>query len=546
MAQIIPLVTEALEKVESGTPGERGPLASMPGITGYLATTSELLPPWPSRQRDIVMSAEWKNNDHLAGILYHAQMRLMATLPLFEAKKPTVTAHVEAADEFQERIYLTSEFGEGLPVTMEKAAEDYLAADNGMHLEVMGAGDPAGPIEGPALGIRHLDSTLITRTGHPIYPALYRSPDNGKLYKFHFSRIISVSQMPSSRRSANGVGFSSVGRSFQVAQTLYDGLVYQLEKMGSRPQTQVVYSESMSATEMIKHFMVAEEMMNQLGLKRFTKVIALGNVKGLGKLDLNNFELFNQEIMTLMAIYSLCYIWGLNVRTLFPYNIGGGSSDAELSDVIGRSQLPAAWMRSLRHQFNAKVTPSYLKTVFDNKNDEEDQQKAVIDDIRARSRQRNMASKVTTESIERRLMLRNGEITREDFADMELSAGRLEDGTSVAALFSSQDKTIAPLLVLEGIEKPLVIEANTPKEARLAIHLAQADAYEYLASTTSLAQQRRVKQALAALEWLDSEYKTAGLMQLTEDSSPDEQEEAESEGFPRQEPTTVSPFGRSA
>lgn len=504
---VIPLVEEALEKVETGTPD--GVARSVSSALGYMVQTGRLIPPWPTRARDIYLRRACLENDHLDGLKYHAQMRLMATLPRFEAKKPTVTAHVEAAELFNERIYLASEFGEGLPVTLEKGSDDYLTVDNGMHLEVMGEGDPAGPIEGMPLGLRHLDSADVERTGHPIYPAIYRSPDSGKSYKFHFTRIISIAQMPSPIKSANGVGVSPVSRSFQIAQTLQDMLVYKLEKMGARPQTQVIYSDSMSATDIVKHFMVAEEMMSQLGLTRFAKIIALGNVKTLNKLDLNNFELFNEEIATLMAIYALAYIWGINVRTLFPYNTGGSSGDAELSDVIGRSQLPSAWMRSLRHQLNAKVCPPYLHTVFDNSNDEEDQQRAIIADIWARSRQRNMAAGVTTEMVERRLMQRNGEITREDFEEMELADGRLSDGTPVATLFETTDKVIKPLLLLEGVRNPLVIEDNEAQAMKRAIHLAQGKVYKVIAATASQPQLRRIKQALAALDWLDRQYQIA-------------------------------------
>ena len=65
-----------------------------------------------------------------------------------------------------------------------------------------------------------------------------------------------------------------------------------------------------------------EELMNQLGLQRYAKQVVLaGDDIEVSKIDLNNFEPFDEQVGTLMAIYSLAYIIGLDVRDIWPITL---------------------------------------------------------------------------------------------------------------------------------------------------------------------------------------------------------------------------------
>jgi hypothetical protein len=352
--------------------------------------------------------------------------------------------------------------------------------------------------------VRHLDSINCIRTGDRRYPVKYF--EDGTWYKFHWTRIIYMSQQPSGRANMFGVGFSSLSRSFMLGQILKDQLVYKMEKMGSRPTSKLVVGNNMSAEDMLRSFMMAEELMSELDLTRYAKVVFLGgeNVSA-DAIDLNNFEPFDEETGTLMAMYTLAFTWGLDVRDLWP--VAGGSVGSEqMAHMRARGRLPADFTDDLKAQMDLKLAPSYLKTKFDFQDDEEDQQRAVIADIRSRRHERMAKTGTLDGEAMRRLMVLDGDLPREEFVRQQLDEGKMEDGTPVATLFFSDDPIVRALTTLDDVENPLYFEDNDRETVMRSLHIRQADAYAVIAKTRSVSQQRRARQALAALEWLESKY----------------------------------------
>ena len=87
--------------------------------------------------------------------------------------------------------------------------------------------------------------------------------------------------------------------------------------------------------------MMAEELMDSLGLRRYAKTVVIGGEVDIDvkAVDLNNFEPFDEETGTLMAMYALSYIWGLDVRDLWP--ISGAKSSDQVANMKARGRLPA-------------------------------------------------------------------------------------------------------------------------------------------------------------------------------------------------------------
>lgn len=508
-ARIINLVEDSI----SENPTAPGAAAAMiAGAASYIVRTGDMLPPWWSRHRDIELHRFLKDNNHLSGLSYLATTKL-ANIPLsFVPKDPTITSHVDAGLEFTEDLNLGSEFGETLRATMKKFIEDYLVLDNGGFIEIKGPGRPDGPITGRVHSLRHLDSINCVRTGDRRYPVRYY--EDGKWWKFHWTRIIYLSQNPSSRAAMNGVGFSALSRSFMLGQILKDQLTYKMEKMGSRPTSKLIVGNNISGDEMLRSFMIAEELMNELDLTRYAKNVFIGgeNVSA-DHIDLNNFEPFNEEQGTMMAMYALAFAWGLDIRDIWPVT-GGGQAGEQVAHMRARGRLPADFTADMANQMDLKVCPPYLKTQFDFKDDEEDQQRALIMDIRSRRLERMAKTKTLDREAMRRLMLLEGDLPREEFVRQQLEEGKLEDGNHVATLFYSSDPIIRALTTLDNVDEPLHFEDNDPDEVTRAIHVRQANAYAVIAQTRSTSQQRRAKQALAALDWLEQKYVDQGMSNL--------------------------------
>jgi len=473
----------------------------------YVIKTGDLVPPWWSRTRDIELHRLIKQNNHLSGIAYAATTKLKNIPVYFVPKNPTISAHVTYAENFTEIVRLSSEFGKGLRKALEKFIYDFLIFDNGGFLEVLGDGPKDGPIIGAPHGVAHRDSLRCTRTGDFLFPVIYEA--HGKQtgrYKLHFTRVIEMSQQTSGIASMNGVGFSAASRSFEIGQVLADQLQYKLEKMGTRPSSKLVVAKGIETQKALKSFLMAEELMNNLGLRRFAKTVVIGGPPDIdvGSVDLNNFEPFDEETGTLMAIYALAYTWGLDIRDVWP--VQGAKSSDQVANMKARGRLPADYTSDLKDQFDLKLCPQFLEARFDFQDDEEDQLKALNQDIRSRRVSRVAETGSVDSEGQRRMMLESGDMGREEFIRQQLASGKLEDGVSIAILFYLDDKVIKPLVQLDGITDPLIYEDNNKEDAIREIHVQLAECYKFIASTASEPQVRKARMAVAALEWLAEQY----------------------------------------
>lgn len=500
--QVEELVEEVSQKMTIGG------LALWQHALRTLQSISDTIPPWWSPARDAALDEIVTTYDHLGGILYAASTKLV-NIPLkFVPKNPKVASHQDLAVAFTEQVKAMSGYGQGFREEYKKGIYDYLGSDNGMFFGVMGPElfDWDKPLNTMATGIRHLDSHYVQRTGNPLYPILYTDMEfGGSQWYYHFSRVIMLSQMPSSRKPRFGVGRSAMGRSVRVGQTLNDQLNYKRERMGSRPSPGITYIKGGEAADIFKSIMLSKEMMDNLGLTNYAMEVAMGiPIDGdLGRIRLNDFDLFDEEVGTTIGIFTLCYIWGIDPRDVWPMQ--GSKQGNETTNMIARGKLPAEFTQDVKGQFDAKLCPPVLEAVHDYQDDEEDQAKALNSDIRARRRERNAKSGLMDKEAERRLMVVDGDLSREEFIRMQLEEGKLEDGTPIATLFYSTDALLSSLLAIPNIENPFLYSQNDKDAILEVIEEKKAECYQVLAAG-GRRNTEKGSQALAALEWLESQY----------------------------------------
>jgi len=469
--------------------------------------------PWWSRTRD-------KDGENASIVMGKAQNKLAAIPIKIVPNDLSIVAHVRQANMFIERLTNNSEFGLGLHQTMLKFAEDYLGQDNGAFMEILGDGDPSGPIIGPVMGVRHLDSSYCTRTADPIYPVIYTGED-GKDYKIHNARIIFISQMPSAKREMHNVGFCSMSRSLRIIQNMHNVLNYQDEKMGARAASQILVGSGITGKEIIKTIAASSHMMDNLGLENLARTVALGSATGdidLKRIELNNFDPFDESTTKTFAAYALASAWGLEFQELIP--IQGTKSSEIVSLQRARVGLPQAFMKSFMHQANIKLVPPYLQVQMDYVDDQADQQHAIIEDITSRSFERQMAAGVTTPEVVQQVMFERGYINRGQLRSMQLARGKLENGTPVQSLFFNKSYE-SYFLVPES----LLLGGDDPEAALAAIKANEVYIYNIVGTTGSGIVHNQAEEALLALDWLKSEYKNSLMQQQMEPDEEGEQEE---------------------
>lgn len=480
-------------------------------IVPWMANAGLYMPRWWSTARDSALRKFWKGSDHLAGAIYTVQSKMVSIPPRVVARNPSNREHVKDAERWHNLLLETPEFGAGWDDFYKKWIEDYVSADNGAFAEVIGDGDPIGTISGAPLGVAHLDSSKCQRTGDPIYPVLYTSI-NGKKHKMHFSRVMFASQMPSPIAKMNGVGFCAVSRSINVAQTLVDILEFKQEKLGSRPHRAILIPQGgLDPEDVANAFQVAESNMDAQGLSRYSKVVVTGS-GSLKDADIKKVELsslpdgFDEESSLILGMATISLAFGMDAKELFPaISSSASKADALLQHMKQRRKGPGEIMGAIRKRINNYYLPPHLELKFDYQDDAQDRQQAEITKLRADTRLQDANSRVMNMNVTRAQMADLGEISRLQFAEMELQDGRLMDGSSVLTLFYKDD---APDYLDLGTDDPLNTRKNDEESMRIMMQEKAAQVVRELAKATDDEDKIFLKQALSALAYLEKYYDT--------------------------------------
>jgi hypothetical protein len=166
-----------------------------------------------------------------------------------------------------------------------------------------------------------------------------------------------------------------------------------------------------------------------------------------------------------------------------------------------------------------KPVPSHLQVIFDNQDDEQDRQQAEIREVRSKIRKEDLASEVIDIHTAREQMLDAGDITEQQFDDMELNDGRLPDGTDILNLFLTTEPAIQEMLSI-SIGDVLNAKENDAEMVLQAIEDKLLEVRAILVNPIRPKVFEQAKQAFAALVALRGLYEGAKVTQQIEDGEP--------------------------
>lgn len=406
---------------------------------------SERILPWWSRKRDEFLFETMIRSDMLSSAIFVTSARLFS-VPFNIIPKEKDNRHNREIAKWSDMLLKDSWESE-----MFRAIIDWQTQDNGMFLEIMGGGDPSGPIEPTlvpgtstylyGLGMRHLDSQRATRTGDPEYPVRYRAKDaRGRVreFKLHHSRVLFDSQMPSPREDKKGVGMSGVSRTISHVIHLQDIDILKEEWLGSRPVSEIIFGKGMSAGQIEVAFTKADEKANAESLHRFAKIVFMGidgnpelvRAAGLERIALKRLpEGYDEEKAVTVAINVLAMGLGFDARTLWPATVRGATrADAEVQHLKTMKMTPGIWVETLIRKLTKKYCPVSCLVTADQQDDEQDQIVAGNRQARAALRQTMLDSKQIDLLVCYEMMLEDGDLSELQF---EYLVGRMEAGEIV-------------------------------------------------------------------------------------------------------------------
>lgn len=483
-------------------------------LVRWLAKSGTYVSPWWSEQRDIDLRQFWKKSDHLSGAVYSMTSKITSipfkVVPRNIADRSEFARAQRLADDLESSV----EFGKGWYAFLSKCLEDYYTQDAGFFAEIIGAGDPAGPLIDRPISVAHLDANKCQLTGNAEYPVLYRAY-SGKLHKLHFTRVMHASQMTSPIEDMHDIGFCAVSRCINVSQVLVDILTYEQEKLGSRPHRAVLIPQGgLDPSDVASAFQIAEASMDAQGLSRYSKVVLAGSAS-MPEADIKKIELsslpdgFDEETSITLGMATIALAFGVDARELFPAMSSGATrADAQLAHLKQRGKGPGQVLQVLEQLFNYKYLPGDMQMVFDYQDDAQDRQRAEIAGIRAERRVQDLSSGAIDVRTTRELMLQDHEIDRRQFERLELTDGRLPDGTPVVSLFYSTSSEYEDWLNV-GTDDPLDRESNDTKAMLQIIQERVSEVNMALAENSGkLSKIDRGMEALSALTKLDEYYRS--------------------------------------
>lgn len=543
-------------------------------ILPLFVKAGELLPAWWSRSRDVELSRFWPKVDHVASAFAMFASKT-ASIPIrIIPRDMSIKAHVKQADYFTSIFLDGSDWGQGWYNSLGfKSIIDFISQDNGMFIEVIGDApmrtdrltgqrirDVSRPMEGPALGFAHLDAQRCQRTSNPEYPVIYQDID-GNRYKLHRTRVMYASSMPSGLARMNGVGFSALSRMVNTAQHLLDISTMEQEELGSRPKRRMVIAKKgITAGEIQSAFEQADLLMDNQGLRRYAKNVVIGlsnrptdaNAIEIEVLDLHAALVGTDKEMSItLGMFLIALALNIPPRWLWPASSTGATkADAMYQHIAGMGGGIGMLIQVFKAMLGGnsmatalgKPIPSHLDIIFDYQDDEQDRQAAEIRELRSKVYANNLTSEVMDMRTTRLQALDVGDITEQQFEDMELESGRLPDGTDILNLFYTTDEEIIPMLAL-SVGDVLNIEENDRETVIPAIDDKLLEVRAILQNPPRPKVFDKARFAFAALQALRAAYEEPNREEMAEQEEM-MQEQMMAEGKPKLGPDGKPMMGK--
>ena len=447
-------------------------------IFPLLTMAGELIPPYWSQARDWELARMAYRVDHVSSA-FSMFVSKFASIPIkIISRDMSIKTWVREAEYLTSNLNKMSDFGRGWTNSFAPGfVWDLLTQDNGAFAEIIGDGRKDKPRKG-FYGIAALDAQSCRRTSNPLYPVVYTA-DDGNRYKLHYTRVMYTSSMPSTRRYLYGVGFCAMSRLINTAQHLWDISTAEQEELGSRPKRRLIIGkQGISNKDLKSAFGMADMQMDNEGLKRYSKSVVIAsnvaptsaNAIEIDVMDLNlAMRGQDKEMSITLAMFLIALALNIPPRWLWPAtSTGATKADAMFQHVAGMGggigNLIQIFINMLGGDMLAdalgKPIGSQYQVIFDYQDDEQDRQQAEIREFRSKYWASGLSSGIIDVRTAREQMLEAGDLTEQQFEDMELGDGRLPDGTDVLNLFYSLDPVMQQMLAI-GEGDVLNTEANS-------------------------------------------------------------------------------------
>ena len=343
-----------------------------------------LLPDWWSESRDLSLRHFWmrQNNDILQGAISSMVKKFKAMNWLIEGPQRVVNRY--------QKVLTTAEFWQGWGFWLGKILTDYLTQDKGAFSELIGAGDPNGPIIGPVLGVAHLDAAHCTLTGDIEFPVIFHNPKEEHSHRLHTTRVAHFVDMPSPIEQMNNTGFCAVSRVIGSSEILLKVNKYKNEKLDDLPEAGLLIFNNVLPERWNDAKADYNRETRRLGQEHWRNVMTMFGLDPAqaATADLISFanlpEAFNELETTNIYLNIIALSFGVDTREFWPITGGalGTATESEVMHQKARGKGVGEIISMIERIINWKILPDSATFGFDFKDDQEDLLSADIDEKR--------------------------------------------------------------------------------------------------------------------------------------------------------------------
>ncbi len=442
--------------------------SAFPSSFSFSRPTEGILPAWWSQSRDIAMRDFWmrQNNDILQGAVSSMVKKFKSMNWVIEGPERVVNRY--------QRLLTAAEFWNGWSYLLGKMLTDYLTQDKGGFWELIGAGDLAGPIEGPVLAVANLDSGLCQLTGDIEYPVIFNNPKTENAHKMHTTRVAHFVDMPSPAEAMNNTGFCAVSRVVGSSEILLKINKYKNEKLDDLPEAGLLLFNNVLPNKWDDAKGDYNRETRRLGQQHWRNIMTLFGLDPAqpATADLISFanlpDAFNELESTNIYLNIIALAFGVDTREFWPISGGtlGTATESEVMHQKARGKGVGEIISMLERIINWKILPPSATFSFDFKNDEEDLLKADIDQTRTNTIMSMWQPEGPVNRFEIRQMLAdNVSYFKDDFLEFDATTEETASDTEVAKWYGPLSridyKGILKRIPKRTKIKPLIDDAIT-------------------------------------------------------------------------------------
>lgn len=367
-------------------------------------------PPYWSLQRDAILRATVHHEAMWAAAVGIAISKLAALSFNVISKKPRL------AKEAQDILINADGERVGWVGFISKVVRDYLTTDNGTFIEVVRATKSPGS---KVLGLRHLDSMRITRTGDPAIPALYRDRW-GKIHEMKDYQIIMFSDMPDPSETYYGVGMCAASRCYGAIYKLASIEWYLREKVSGLHPLAIHIVNGVLDQQLKGAIDAAKQEEISRGLVAYMGAVIVGipaeqqpMVATIPLAELPDRFQRKEEFDLSMLTYADSI--GLDIQELQPLSSGnlGNSTQSQMLHDKARGKGLTAFRQDFTHAMNHYVLPDGVEFEWLEKDYRDLTQKEDITTKRVANAQARITAQITTPAQELQLLVDEDELPKE-------------------------------------------------------------------------------------------------------------------------------------